>query len=237
MVYLRRNSTEEQDEAERSTQYIIELCAQWRFTLEDIDWQQQGMQALVNVNGVEIAPLLDLRQCAGDDLFRLIQLKLLERAALENRSAQAEIKALIWRPVTVVQPQDFLSLWIVTLETEERVPVIERIHNEQRIYERYPFDAANTRQLIALFGDAYRGVHHVGEVVTIKEHACLYTGVIIHSLPPDKELPTRKGSSKGYHTAGGAAYTDDGSATYLVDCHDGFPHIVRQSQITPALDA
>ena len=237
MVYSRRNSMEEQQEAERSAQSLVTLCAQWGLTLERIDWQQRGVEAPVIVNGVAIASLLDLRQCTGDDLFRLIQLKLLERAALENLSAEGEVKALMWRPVTVVQPQTFLSLWVVTLETEERVPVIERMHDEQRIYERFPFDAADTRQLVALFGDVYQGVHHLGKVVTIKEHACLHTGVIVYSRPPEKGLPTRKTSSKGYHTIDGAAYTDDGAATYLVDCHDGFPHIVKQSQIIPSPEA
>jgi hypothetical protein len=231
MVYSRRNSIEEQQEASHQAQYITTLCEQWHLTLDCIDWQQWGMQALVNVNGVEIAPLLDLGRCERDDLLRLIQLKLLERAALESIPACSEMKALMWRPVTVVQPQDFLSLWVITMETDERIPVVESMHNGQRVYAFYPFDTKDTHQLATLFGAVYQGAYHLGEVVTIKEHARLYTGMIIYSLPPDKGLSNRKITSKGYHTVAGTVYTNDMAATYLVDCHDGFPHVVKQSQI------
>lgn len=231
MVYSRRNNIEEQQEAARQAQYIATLCAQWHLTLDRIDWQQWGMQALVSVNGVEIAPLLDLGRSEGDDLLRLIQLKLLEHAALTNIQARPEAKALMWRPLTVVQPQTFLSLWIITLETDERIPIAESMCNGQRVYECYPFDAQNMRQLARLFGVAYQGVYPLGEIVTLKEHARLYTGVIVYSLPPDRGLPQRKTLSKGYHTIAGKTFTNEGAATYLIDCHDGFPHIVKQSQI------
>jgi hypothetical protein len=236
MVYSRRNSIEEQQEAARQAQHIATLCAQWCLTLKRIDWQQRGMQAPVNVNGVEIAPLLELGQYECDDLLRLIQLKLLERAALESLPVRSEMKALMWRPVAVVQPQAFLSLWIITMETDERIPIVESMQNGQRVYTFYPFDAKNAHQLITLFGAAYQGAYHLGDAVTIKEHARLYTGVIIYSIPPDKELSNRKNISKGYHTIAGTTYTNDIAATYLVDCHDGFPHIVKQSQIIQDLD-
>lgn len=231
MTYSRRNTIEEQQEAARQTQHLATLCAQWHLALDRIDWQRWGMQAPVNVNGVEIAPLLDLGRSEDDDLLRLIQLKLLEHAALTNIPARSAMKALIWYPLTVVQPQAFLSLWIITLETDERIPIAESMCNGQRIYECYPFDAQNTYQLTKLFGAAYQGVHPLGEVVTIKEHARLYTGVIIYSLPPGKGLPQRKNLSKGYRTLAGATSPNDGAATYLIDCHDGFPHIAKQSQI------
>ena len=231
MTYSRRNSIEEQQEAAHQAEHLAALCEQWSLTLDHIDWQRWGMQALVKVNGVEIAPLLELGQRERDDLLCLIQLKLLERAALEAMPTGAELKALMWRPIAVVQPQAFLSLWVVTLETDERIPIVEYIRNGQRVYELYPFDAADTRQLAALFGDLHQGSYHLGEQVTIKEHAQLYSGVIIYSLPPGKETSGRKYPSKGYHTIAGTAYTDGEAATYLVDCHDGFPHLIQQSQI------
>ncbi|HEU5382771.1 MAG TPA: hypothetical protein VFV38_45775, partial [Ktedonobacteraceae bacterium] len=231
MVYSRRNNIEEQQEAARQAQSIATLCEQWHLTLDQIDWPQWGMQALVSVNGVEIAPLLDLGRSEGDDLLRLIQLKLLEHAALTNIPARPEAKALMWRPLTLVQPQAFLSLWIITLETDERIPIVESMCNGQRVYECYPFDAQNMQQLARLFGVVYQGVYPLGEIVTLKEHARLYTGVIVYSLPPDRGLPQRKTLSRGYHTIAGKTFTNEGAATYLIDCHDGFPHIVKQSQI------
>lgn len=231
MVYSRRNNIEEQQEAACQAQYIATHCAQWHLALDRIDWQQWGMQALVSVNGVEIAPLLELGRSEGDDLLRLLQLKLLEHAALTTIPARPEAKALMWRPLTVVQPQTFLSLWIITLETDERIPIAESMCNGQRVYECYPFDAQNMQQLARLFGVVYQGVYPLGEIVTMKEHARLYTGVIVYSFPPDRGLPQRKTLSKGYHTIAGKTFTNDGAATYLIDCHDGFPHIVKQSQI------
>lgn len=231
MTYSRRNSIEEQQEACHQAQYITTLCEQWHLTLDGIDWQECGMQAPVKVNGVEIAPLLDLGQREPDELLRLIQIKLLERAALEAIPAHSGRKALVWRPIAVIQPQAFLSLWIITLETDERIPVIERMQHGQRVYESYPFDAENKRQLATLFGPLYPGAYQLGDRVTMKEHERLYTGVILYSLPPSKELPSRKYASQGFHLVAGTAYPHALAATYLVDCHDGFPHIIHQSQI------
>lgn len=231
MTYSRRNSIEEQQEASHRAEYIAALCEQWSLTLDPIDWQRWGMQAPVKVNGIEIAPLAELGQRERDDLLRLIQIKLLERAALEAVPAGAELKALMWRPIAVVQPQAFLSLWVVTLETDERIPIVESMRDERRVYEFYPFDAGNVHQLAALFGAFHQGAYSLGDRVTIKEHARLYNGVIIYSIPPGKELSGRKSISKGYHTIAGTAYTNGEAATYLVDCNDGFPHLVQQSQI------
>lgn len=231
MTYSRRNSLEEQQEASHQAQYIATLCEQWCLHLDHIDWQQWGLQALVNVNGVEIASLLYLRQHEQDDLLRLIQLKLLEQAVLESIPTRPKAKAVMWRLVAVVQPQVFLSLWVITLETDERVPVIESIRNGQRIYELYPFDVENVHQLATLFGAVFNGVHHLGEAVTIKEHTRLYTGVIVYSISSGKERPNWKPISKGFRTIAGAISPNDETATYVVHCHDGFPHIVKQSQI------
>lgn len=231
MTYSRRDSIEEQQMASHQAQHIATLCEQWSFTLDRIDWQQWGMQALVKVNGVEIAPLLELGQREHAELLRLIQIKLLERAALETIPTQPTLKALVWRPVVVVQPQAFLSLWIITLETDARIPIVELLRNGRRVYEFYPFDAGNRQQLAALFGKFHQGAYNLGDRVTVKEHARLYSGVIIYSIPPSKELPGRKPLAKGFHTIAGTAYTNDVAATYLVDCQDGFPHLIQQSQI------
>lgn len=233
MTYSRRNRVEEQQEAALKAQHIASVCEKIHITLDAIDWQEWGMQAPVRVHNVEISPLFDLAQRDSDDLLRLIQIKLLERAALEATHAQDGMKALMWSPVAAVQPQEFLSLWVITLETDERVPIMETISDGQRAYELYPFDAANQQQLAALFGRVFEGAYHMGDLVTIKEHARLYNGEVIYSIPPDKDAPTRRPASKGYHTVAGTAYTNDVAAKYIVNCHDGFPHIVSQSQIVP----
>jgi len=233
MTYSRRNRVEEQQEAAHKAYNLVAACEQLHFTLDPVNWQEWGLQAPVKVQGVEISFLFDLAQREGDDLLRLIQIKLLEHAALQVAHAQDGLKASMWSPVTVVQPQDFLSLWIITLETDERVPIMENISNGQRVYQVYPFDATNRYQLAALFGKFYEGVYHLGDLVTIKEHARLYTGEVIYSIPPDKEATSRRPMSKGYHTVAGTAYTNDMAAKYIVNCHDGFPHIVSQSQIVP----
>lgn len=231
MTYSRRNSVEEQQEASSQARHIATLCEQWHLTLDHIDWQQWGMQAPVKVNGVEIASLLDLGPREHDDLLRLVQIKLLERAAIDAIPGRAAKKASMWSPVAVIQPQAFLSLWVITLETEERVPIIESIHDEHRVYELYLFNPANGEQLAKLFGPVFEGMYHLGDVVTIKEHARLYTGDVIYSIPPDKDLPSRKSIARGFHTIAGTSYTNDMAAKYLIDCHDGFPHMVKQSQI------
>lgn len=233
MTYSRRNRVEEQQEAAPKAERIATVCEQLHITLDPIDWQEWGMQAPVKVHGVEISLLFDLAQREPDDLLRLIQIKLLEHAALKVTHAQDGMKALMWSPVAVVRPQGFLSLWVITLETDERVPIMENLSDGQRIYELYPFDATNPQQLTALFGKVFEGAYHLGDAVTIKEHARLYTGEVIYSIPPDKDQPSRRPASKGYHTVAGTAYTNDVAAKYIVNCHDGFPHIVSQSQIVP----
>ncbi len=158
-------------------------CEQFQITLDPIDWQQFGMWAPVKVNNVEIASLLELRQRDSDDILRQVQIKLFAHAALQTLHARPGLKALMWSPVDVVQPQAFLSLWIITLETDERIPIIEAISNGQRVYEHYQFD----------------------------------------------------GDDGGYHTIAGTAYTNDVASRYLVDCNDGFPHIVHQSQVIQSI--
>ncbi len=233
MTYSRRNSVEEQQEASQRAEHIATLCEELHFALDRIDWQQRGLQAPVIVNGVEISSLLDLGQRESNDLLRLVQIKLLERAALETIGAQSGQKALMWSPITVVQPQAFLSLWIITLETDERIPIAERMCDGQRTYEAYLFNAENEHQLGTLFGALYKeSTYHLGDVVTIKEHTRLYTGVVIYSIPPDKSIPSRKYITKGFPASmGAAAGNSDMGTGYLVDCDDGFPHLIRQSQI------
>jgi len=231
MTYSRQNSVEEQQEACRKAKQIIAIGEQLHITLDPIDWQHYGMRAPVKVNSIEIASLLDLGQRGRDDLLRQVQIKLLERAALETIHARPDLKALMWSPVDVVQPQEFLSLWIITLETDERIPIIETIRNGERVYEPYQLDAANGQQLAKLFGPVYKGEYSLGESVTIKERDRQYTGEIIYIIPPGKMLISRKYSSKGYHTISGTAYTNDVASRYIVDCNDGFPHIVNQSQV------
>ena len=231
MTYSRRNSADEQQEACQKARQITALCGQFQITLDPIDWQQFGMWAPVKVNTIEIASLVELRQRESDAILRQVQIKLFAHAALETLHARPGLKALMWSPVDVVQPQEFLSLWIITLETDERIPIIETIRNGERVYEPYQLDAANGQQLAKLFGPACKGEYSLGESVTIKERDRQYTGEIIYIIPPGKMLINRKYSSKGYHTISGTAYTNDVASRYIVDCNDGFPHIVNQSQV------
>jgi hypothetical protein len=231
MTYLRRNSVEEQKEAYQKAQQITGICKELHITLDPIDWQNHGMQAGVRVNTVEISDLLDLRQQDATSILRRVQLKLFEHAALEAVGARPGLKALIWSPVEVVQPQAFLSLWIITLETDERVSIAEYLRDGQRTYEHYALDVNNKEQLKQLFGPAQTGEYQQGDTVTIEEREHKCTGEIIYVLSPGKALANRRSSSRGYHTIAGKSYTNDVSARYLVDCHDGFPHVVSQSQI------
>ncbi|HEX7733679.1 MAG TPA: hypothetical protein VF458_02405 [Ktedonobacteraceae bacterium] len=234
MTYSRRNKVEEQQEAAQKARHIATICEQFHLTLDAIDWEKEGMYAPVKVRGVEISLLFDLAQREPEDLLRLLQIKLFERAALEATQAGKEMKALMWSPLTVAQPQAFLNLWIITLETDERVPIMENIGKDgQRVYELYPFDPTNHYQLAALFGSAYEGSYHMGDLITIKEHARLYTGEVIYSVPPDKDAPGRRPGSKGAYTTTAAYAANDGAAKYIVNCHDGFPHIVNQFQVVP----
>lgn len=232
MTYTRRNNINEQQEACQQAEQITAICKQFHITLDPIDWQQFGMWAPVKVNDIEIAPLLDLRQRESDDILRQVQIKLFAHAALETLHSRQGLKALMWSPVDVVQPQEFLSLWIITLETDERIPIIESIKNGQRVYELYRFDGEDEQQLAALFGPLNEGEYHLGDTVTIKERERQYTGEIIYIIPPGKMLTNRKYASRGYHTISGTTSTNDVVVSrYIVDCNDGFPHIVHQSQI------
>src|SRR5437764_5977225 len=231
MNYSRQNSVEEQQEACRKAKQIIAICEQLHITLDPIDWQQYGMRAPVKVDSIEIASLLDLGQRDSDDILRRVQIKLFERAALEAIHARPDLKASMWSPVDVVQPQEFLSLWIITLETDERIPITESIRNGQRVYEHYRFDGNDGQQLSQLFGPMNEGEYHPGDTVIIKERERQYTGEIIYIIPPGKMFTGRKYASRGSHTISGTAYMNDVVARYIVDCNDGFPHIVHQSQV------
>jgi len=231
MTYSRRNSADEQQEACEKAKQITAICRQFHITLDPIDWQQFGMWAPVKVNNIEIASLLDLRQRDSDDILRQVQIKLFAHAALETLHSRLGLKALMWSPVDVVLPQAFLSLWIITLETDERIPIIELIRNGQRVYEHYQFDGDDGQQLIKLFGPLNEGAYRLGDTVRIMERARQYTGEIIYIIPPGKMITSRKYASRGYHTISGIAYTNDVVSRYIVDCNDGFPHIVHQSQV------
>jgi hypothetical protein len=231
MTYSRRNNVNEQQEAYQKAIQITEICKQFHITLDPIDWQQFGMWAPVKVNNIEIASLQDLGHRDSDDILRQVQIKLFEHAALETLQSPLYLKAIMWSPVDVVQPQAFLSLWVITLETDERIPIVESIRNGQRVYEHYHFDAGDGEQLASLFGPVNEGEYHLGDIVTIKERERQYTGEIIYIIPPGKMVTNRKYASRGYHTVAGTAYTNDVVSRYIVDCKDGFPHIVHQSQV------
>ena len=231
MTYSRRNIAAEQEEACRKAGQITAICAQFHIALDPIDWQQFGMWAPVKVNTITIASLLDLAHRESDDILRQIQIKLFAHAALETLHARPGLKVSMWSPVDVVQPQAFLSLWVITLETDERIPIIESIKNGRRVYEPYRFDRDDEQQLAQLFGPLNEGEYHLGDMVTIKERERQYTGEVIYIIPPGKMLAGRKNASRGYHTTSGIAYTNEAVARYVVDCNDGFPHIVHQSQI------
>jgi hypothetical protein len=231
MTYTRRNIANEQQEACQKAQQITAICEQFSIALDPIDWKQFGMWAPVKVNTIVIGSLLDLGQRESDDILRQVQIKLFAHAALETLHAQPGVKVLMWSPVDVVQPQAFLSLWVITLETDERIPIIESIKDGQRVYEHYQFDGHDLQQLARLFGPVKEGEYHLGATVTIKERERQYTGEIIYIIPPGKMITNRKYASRGYHTISGTAYTNDVVARYIVDCNDGFPHIVYQSQV------
>jgi hypothetical protein len=231
MAYSRRNAVEDKQEACQKARQLAEITEQFHITLDPIDWQEFGMWAPVQVNNVEIAALRDLWQRDSNDLLRQIQIKLLEHAALKVLRSQLNLKAVMWSPIEVIQPQDFLSLWIITFETGERIPIVELLNNGKRVYTHFQFDRSQEQQLAMLFGPANEGAYRLGDVISIKEHERQYTGEIIYILPPSKMFPIRKHASRGYHTISGTAYTNDVAARYIVDCSDGFPHIAHQSQI------
>ena len=146
MTYTRRNSVNEQQEAYLKARQLTKICEQLHITLDPIDWQQFGMWAPVKVNSIEIASLLELGKRDSEDILRQVQIKLFAHAALETLHSRTGIKVLMWSPVDVVQPQEFISLWIITLETDERIPIVESIENGQRVYKYYPFDRDDGQQ-------------------------------------------------------------------------------------------
>ena len=231
MTYSHRNSAQEQKEACQEAKQITALCEQLHIALDPIDWQNCGMQACISVNTIKIGDLLDLSQQDSASLLRRVQMNLLAHAALETVHARPALKAVVWSPVDVVQPQAFLSLWIITLETDERIAIAEYLRNGQRIYEHYDVDTDDGDYLVKLFGPVHTGEYQLGETVTIEEHQRQCTGEIVYILPPSKMFTNRKYPSRGRHTILGKAYTNDVSSRYIVDCHDGFPHVVNQWQV------
>jgi hypothetical protein len=231
MTYSHKNSVQEQKEACQQAKQITTICEQLHITVDPIDWQNCGMRACVTVNAIEISDLLDLSQQDSASILRRVQIKLLEHAALETMHAQPDLKAVVWSPIDVVQPQEFLSLWIITLETGKRITIAEYIRNRQRVYEHYEFNRDDGHYLVKLFGPVHTGEYQLGEMVTIEEHERKYTGEIIYILPPSKAFTNRKYPSRGRHTILGKAYTNDVSSRYIVDCNDGFPHVVNQWQV------
>jgi hypothetical protein len=232
MTYSHRNSAQEQKEACQQAKQITTMCEQLHIPVDPIDWQNCGMRACVTVNAIEISDLLDLGQQDSASILRRVQIKLLEHAALGTMHARPDLKAVVWSPLDVVQPQAFLSLWIITLETDERITIAEYIRNGQRIYEHYAFNMDDGDSLVKLFGPVHTGEYQLGETVTIEEHEHQCTGEIVYVLAPSKAFTNRKYPFKGRHTILGKVYTSDISSRYIVDCHDGFPHVVNQWQVT-----
>jgi hypothetical protein len=231
MTYTRRNIVEEQKEACQKAQQVQALCEQLSITLDPIDWQNAGMRAGVMVNTLKIADLLDLRQLDTVSILRQFRIKLFEQAALEAVRAQPGLKALMWSPVEVMQPQAFLCLWVVTLETNERVAIAEYIRNGQRVYEHLALNVDDVSALTRLFGPVYTGEYKCGEQVTIEERERRCTGEIVYILPPGKVSPHRTYPSRGRYANQGKVYTSGNTSRYIVNCHDGFPHLVNQWQI------
>src|SRR5260370_8354253 len=203
MTYSRRNIADEQQDACQKARQIIAICEQFHITLDPIDWQQFGMWAPVKVNNIDIASLLDLGRRDSDDILRQVQITLFAHAALETFHSRPGLKVLTWSPVDVVRPQAFLSLWIIILETDERIPIIESIRNGQRIYEYYRFDKDDGQQLATLFGPVNEGEYPLGDVLTIKERELHYTRQLISNLPSSKPFTSRKSSLQWYHSMPG----------------------------------
>ena len=231
MTYSHRNSAQEQKEACQQAKQITAICEQLHIMLDPIDWQNCGMRACVRVNTIEIADLLGFSQQDSASILRRVQIKLLEHAALGTMHARPDLKAVVWSPLDVVQPQAFSSLWIITLETDERITIAEYIRNGERIYEHYAFNMDDGDSLVKLFGPVHTGEYQLGETVTIEEHERQCTGEIVYILAPSKAFTNRKYPSRGRHTILGKVYTSDVSSRYIVDCHDGFPHVVNQWQV------
>ncbi|SRR6266487_3449764 len=231
MTYSHRNIAEEQKEAYQKEKQIRAVCDELSITLDPVDWRNSGMRTWVTVNAIKIADLLDLGQQDSDSILRRVRIKLLEHAALEIIGGRPGLKVLIWSPLDVVQPQTFLSLWILTMETYERIAIAEYIRNGQRVYEQYELDVRDEQQLVKLFGPMHAGEYQLGETVTIEERERKCTGEIVYILPPGKALTNRKHSSRGDQSSLGKAYMNEVSPRYLIDCYDGFPHVVNESQV------
>jgi hypothetical protein len=231
MTYSPRNSVKESEEAQRKALQVTTICEELHIVLDPIDWKNAGMRARVAVNAIEISDLLGLSRQDSDAILRLVQIRLFERAARATIHTQPVPKALIWSPVDVIRPQPFLSLWVITMETDERIAIAEYLKNGQRVYEHYELDSTDEKQLATLFGPMQTGEYQLGNTITIGERERQYTGEIIYILPPGKAIAGRKNSSRCYHTIAGKSYVNDVSSRYLVDCHDGFPHIISQSQV------
>jgi hypothetical protein len=236
MSYSHRNLATEQKEACQKVQQITVICEQLSLTLDPVDWQSFGMRAAVTVNTIKIADLLYLSRLDSASFLRRVQIKLLAHAALATMPARPDLKVVVWYPIEVVQPQAFLSLWILTLETDERIAIAEYLRNEQRIYEQYELDVNDGHQLAQLFGPVCQGEYHLGERVVSKEHERTYSGEIVYILPPGKAPTGRTYLSRVSSAMVGKATTkNEGAARYLIDCHDGFPHVVNQWQISGEL--
>lgn len=231
MAYSHRNIVEEQKEASQKASQIMAICEQLHITLDPIDWQNFGIRAFVTVNTIEIAELLDLSRQDSASILRQVQIKLLEHAALKTMHTRANLKAVVWSPIDVVQPQEFLSLWIITLATDERIAIAEYIRNGRRVYEHYELDMDDGNYLAKLFGPVHKGEYQLGDTVTIEEHERKCSGEIVYILGPSKASTSRKYPSRGRHTILGKVYTNDVSSRYIVDCNDGFPHVVNQYQV------
>lgn len=232
MTNVRQNNAVEQQEACQQAEKLTKTCAQFFVTLDPIDWQNFGMRALVKVNDIDIAPLLDLYQRESDEILRRVQIKLFEHAAFKTVRPRPGLKALMWSPVELIKSQAFSSLWVITLDSDERIPITESISEGHRIYEYYNMDNSNQEQLTQLFGPVCEGELAIGDDVTLQEREREYTGKIIYIIPPSKTATTRKHTSRGYRTVAGAPYTNEAASRYVVDCNDGFPHIVNPSQVS-----
>jgi hypothetical protein len=230
MTYARQNTIEEQREATRQVRRLASLCKELYITLDAVDCQQYGMRAPVSVQGIEIASLIDLYQREPADILRMVRIKRLERAALAAAARQPGTKALVWSPVETSGQQDFLSLWVISLETNERVAIAEYVRDGERVYEPYALDRDNEQQLAALFGPTTEGTYRRGERVTIKVRDHEYSGVVLH-ICAGSRAPTQR--TYGSRNSGPLqANSNEASAKYIVDCGDGFPHIVQQAQVS-----
>ena len=212
MTYALQNRDREHQEACRKAAQLTASCEQLHIPLDAIDWQQLGMRASVKVDSIEIASLLTLSRCTSADLLRHIQIKLFEHAALKAIHARPNLKALIWTPVEVVQPQAFLNLWIVTTETDERVPIIESLQRGRRVYEPYRLDGSD-EQLLQLFGPMGEGTYPLGKKVIFQVRERHYTGEIRSILSPGKNPLSRKYVSKGSPSMPGKVYVSESVAT------------------------